>query len=79
MFRAVFISGGKLVFQLMLWVFVLSISWNGRTLYDRVYEVLLENQIIQVVDEKVEDVWEFAKDKVKVALSNSKNVEEHME
>lgn len=47
----------KLLFQLIFWVFVLSIRVNDRTLYDHSYDILIDNELVQSVDEKVEDLW----------------------
>lgn len=47
----------KLAFQLIFWVFVLSIRVNDRTLYDQAYDILIDNELVQSVDEKAADLW----------------------
>lgn len=47
----------KIGFQLIFWVFILSIRVNDRTLYDRAYDILIDNELVQSVDEKVAELW----------------------
>ena len=51
----------KLVLQMVVWVFVLSISWNGRTLFDRAHDVLVDNSVVEEIDAKLGEVWDSMK------------------
>ena len=42
----------KITFQLVFWVLILSIKVNDRNLYDRAYDVLVDNELMHSVDEK---------------------------
>ena len=55
----------RLGFQLVFWVLVLSIRIEGRTIYDRTYDVLVDNELFNSVDEKVQDLWYTLSDSVK--------------
>ncbi|MFK7825540.1 MAG: hypothetical protein AB8G05_15425 [Oligoflexales bacterium] len=48
----------KIFVHLVVWVFILSIQWDGRTLYDRAHEVLVDNPVIDLVDEELKDLWD---------------------
>ena len=44
--------------HLVFWVFLLSIQWEGRSLFDRSHEILVENPLVEVVDEELRILWE---------------------
>lgn len=55
----------KLAFQLIFWVFILSIRINDRTLFDQAYDILIDNELVQSVDEKAADLWYTFSDSVR--------------
>ena len=48
----------KIFMHLVVWVFILSIQWDGRTLYDRAHEILVDNPLVDLVDEELKDLWD---------------------
>ena len=48
----------KIFMHLVLWVFILSIQWDGRTLYDRSHEILVDNPLVELVDEELRGLWD---------------------
>ncbi len=42
----------KIALQMVFWVFVLSISWERRTLFERAHEILIENPLVEMVHEE---------------------------
>ncbi|NRA44083.1 MAG: hypothetical protein HRU09_03895 [Oligoflexales bacterium] len=48
----------KIFLHLVVWVFILSIQWEGRTLYDRAHEILVDNPLVDLVDEELKDLWD---------------------
>ena len=47
----------KITFQLVFWVFILSIKVGDRNLYDRAYDVLIDNELMYSIDEKATELW----------------------
>jgi len=47
----------KFIFYLIIWVFILSLRWEGRTLFDRAHEVIIENPLVELIDEELNDLW----------------------
>ena len=54
----------KQTLQLIFWVFILSIRINDRTIYDSAYDVLIDNEIVESIDEKSSELWYTFKDSV---------------
>ena len=48
----------KLVFNLVLWVLILSIRWEGQTLFKRAQNLLLESPVSGLVDENLQFTWD---------------------
>lgn len=48
----------KILLHMVVWVFILSIQWEGRSLYDRAYEVLVDNPLVDLVDEELNELWD---------------------
>ncbi|MEY4631632.1 MAG: hypothetical protein RIQ81_1752 [Pseudomonadota bacterium] len=46
-------SAGKLVLQGVVWVFVLSIQVDGRTLFSHAHGILVDNQVVAAVESQV--------------------------
>ena len=47
----------KFCLTAVLWVFLLSIRWDGRTLFSYAHETLVQNAVVQAVDEEIADLW----------------------
>ena len=60
---------GKVTLQMVLWVFVLSISWGGRTLFDRSHGVLVENSIVSAIDSELAGVWSRISETARLTFS----------
>ncbi|SME89698.1 hypothetical protein [Pseudobacteriovorax antillogorgiicola] len=41
----------------VFWVFVLSINYDGRTLFSYAHETIIQNDIVRALDEELEDLW----------------------
>jgi hypothetical protein len=55
----------------LFWIFFLSIQWDGLTLYDRAYDLLLDNQAVHILEEGGRDFLTYIKQKVMKAASQS--------
>jgi hypothetical protein len=58
---------------MILWVFILSISWNGRTLFDRAHDVLVDNAVVHAIDHMAMDAWDAIQVRLAIALNQSKD------
>ena len=47
----------KVVFQAILWVFILSIRVEGRPVFNYANEVFVQNALVKTVDEELGDLW----------------------
>ena len=41
----------------MLWVFILSAQWDGRTLFSYAHNTLVQNTIVQAIEDEASDAW----------------------
>lgn len=48
---------GKVVLQGIMWVFILSLSWNGKSLYSYSYDILVDNALVRTLDAEFAEVW----------------------
>jgi hypothetical protein len=48
---------GKLSLTAILWVFILSIRVDGRTLFSHANEVLVQNSIVRAIDGELANLW----------------------
>jgi hypothetical protein len=55
--RDIFKHLGKFLGQGLLWVFLLSIHWDGKTLYAYCYDVFVDNSLVHTVDTELGEVW----------------------
>jgi len=60
---------GKVIIQGIIWVFILSISWNGKTLYSISYDLLIDNTLVRTLDAELADVWYKLMKTAKVTFS----------
>ena len=47
----------KMTLQLFFWTFILSIRFEGRTLFDRAHDILIDNEIVEYADEHLSELW----------------------
>ena len=47
----------KLSIQFVFWVFLLSVSWGGETLFQKAHKVLVRNELVETISEKALVVW----------------------
>ena len=43
--------------QMVLWVFILSFSWEGRSLFDRAHEIIIDNELVESLDKQIGQIW----------------------
>ena len=48
---------GKIGFTAVLWIFVLSITINGRPLFWYANDFLVQNSIVEAIDQELSDLW----------------------
>lgn len=48
---------GKNLLTAVFWVFVLSITVNGRSLFSHANGVLVQNTLVQTIDEELAELW----------------------
>jgi len=57
--------------QLVLWVFVLSIHWNQKTLFSHLNNFLVKNALVQSMDQELTILWQHATKTTKVSFSDN--------
>jgi hypothetical protein len=68
----------KIALQMVFWVFLLSIRWDGRTLFDRAHEILVDNSVVAEVDREASRIWARFQASVGEAIRSSKTTEDSM-
>ena len=58
----------KSVCYMVFWVYILSFSWGGQSLFDRVRKVLVENEVVEFVVHEVSNVVDDSVDMVKARV-----------
>ena len=66
----------KFLLHMVFWVFVLSIRWDERTIFDRAHDILVDNPLIEEVDEHVTAIWVAFSGKLDVALKEAESSKE---
>lgn len=64
----------KLVFNAILWVFILSINWNGRTMFSYAHATLVDNAVVRAFDEQLAVMWSKVSRAAKTAFSEDANL-----
>jgi len=67
---------GKLTLTAILWVFILSIRVDGRTLFSHANEVLVQNSIVRAVDGELANLWYRITETAKVTFEKVTHREE---
>ena len=47
----------KALISMILWVFVLSIQWNGRPIFYHANDILVQNSLVRAVDSEIAEIW----------------------
>lgn len=64
---------GKVLLQGILWVFVLSIKWNGHTtLFTAANDVFVQNALVDTVDQELGELWYKAKEAAKLTFNSAR-------
>ena len=63
---------GRTMLTAVIWVFILSIHWNGRTLFDHAHDILIDNSIVQAIDEKMAEIWDNVTDTAKATMDGDR-------
>lgn len=64
-------AAGKLLLHGVVWVFILSIQVDGRTLFSHAHGILVDNQIVAAIESQVVKGWRAASD---VASSQARRI-----
>lgn len=67
---------GKVMLTGVIWVFLLSITVGGRSLFSYANDILVQNALVQYVDEELADLWSKVKKTARVTFSEMTKVEE---
>jgi hypothetical protein len=62
---------GKILLHCIMWVFVLSVQWDGKSLFYYANETLVQNQLVQTVDEELGQLWSKLSRTAKMTFSES--------
>lgn len=62
---------GKLTLQAIFWVFILSIKYHGRPVFNYANDTLVQNSMVQTVDESLADLWQRLARATKVAFAKN--------
>ena len=73
MVKDIFVWSARLFFQMVFWVFVLSINWNGQTFYDRAYGIFVDNDIVYAIDQQAAKLWSKVKQTAELTFSDTKD------
>ena len=60
----------KISIQYVIWVFILSFSWSGKTLFERSRPYIFENKIVQVIKKNSVELWNVVYDSFPNGLKN---------
>ena len=58
MFDFLFRLAIKLGINLVVWVLILSIEWNGELLFDRAHRIIMESPVSESVHESLQAGWD---------------------
>lgn len=56
----------------VFWVFILSITIDGRSLFSYANRLLVQNSLVQMLDEELADLWDKIYNTAKVTFSETK-------
>jgi hypothetical protein len=55
----------------VLWVFILSIRWDGKMMFSYAHETLVQNSLVQAADQELADIWYRMSKTASVTFSKS--------
>lgn len=59
----------KMAAYFVFWVLLLSIRWEGRTLFDHSHELLAKSQVMQAAEEQVQQLWDMGYEQLQLKIS----------
>jgi hypothetical protein len=62
---------GKTLLSAAMWVFILSINYQGKTLFSYAHDILVENTIVEALDRQLADIWHRVSEGTKAALKSA--------
>lgn len=60
----------RVAFYLVLWVLILSFRWDGRTLFDRAHEIIVENPVANLIEEEAISLWDRMSEAARVTYAS---------
>ena len=66
---------GKTGLTAIIWVFILSITWNGRTMFSYANELLIQNSLVRTLDSKLAEMWDNVTDTANATMNGEKTKE----
>lgn len=69
----------KSLFQMVLWVYILSISWSHQTLFERAQEVLVRNQVVGVITDEIVQTYDRTMKSVRLNLVHLSSEKDKLE
>ena len=67
---------GKLSLTAVLWIFVLSITINGRPLFWYANDFFVQNSIVEAIDQELSDLWYRVSETAKITFEKVAGREE---
>lgn len=64
-------QAGKILGVGAIWVYILSIPYNDRLLFDHAYDVLVDNSVVHAITREAKSAMHDAKQKARHALEDS--------
>lgn len=62
---------GQFFMHMIIWVFILSIRWDGQTMFSYANNILVQNALVQTIDEELAGVWYKVSETAKITFSKS--------
>jgi hypothetical protein len=62
--------------QMLAWVFIFSITWNGRNLFQRTHDIFVDNEIVASVDRSLGDLWYQVSETARLTFAQTTQNEE---
>ncbi len=60
----------------IVWVFILSITWNGRTMFSYANQILVQNPLVETIDEELATIWDKLSETAKITFSEQEGEDE---
>lgn len=69
--RDLFKHLGKFLAQGLLWVFILSIHWDNKSLFSYCHDIFVDNTLVHTVDAELGEIWYKVSKTAKVTFSET--------